>query len=58
MQSTFAKEIFYKIIYKVCNAKAMFENKFQKLFFIEFYSLNLKGLFSNHFLLCKGRPSD
>jgi hypothetical protein len=29
--SLFAKEIFYKMIYKVFNARGMFENRFQKL---------------------------
>jgi hypothetical protein len=32
--------------------KGMFENKFQK-YFDKVYSLNLKGLLSNYFLLCK-----
>jgi hypothetical protein len=52
--NSFAKEILTKgfISNKVCNAKGMFENKFQKYFY-KVYSLNLKGLFSNHFLLCK-----
>jgi hypothetical protein len=43
--SLLAKEMSYKMIYKVFNAKGMFENYISKTNFCKDYSLNLKGVF-------------
>jgi hypothetical protein len=40
-----AKEMSYKMIYEVFYAKGMFEKNISKTIFVNFISLNLKGLF-------------
>jgi hypothetical protein len=43
--SLLAKEMSYKMIYEVFYAKGMFEKYISKTIFVNFISLNLKGLF-------------